>query len=712
MRGRWCAVIGLAGGVVVSGFAVAGGAQAERELVGRQPEASAGAGSVRHAEDDLRVLRRYSAEPRERAAAARRLLMNPAGEAKAILRDVLDPMAARLPTAEMDAPDAQMVVLREIAEMPSAPVWLLEPLRSLMDPAEGEAGATGVAGDAGGAVGAGGAAGISAARRQAIIAAAGSIRTRDSLRWLIDQAGRAVRSARDGGQDRPAAPVFRAMVRLSGRAEFGENLERWSLWLSQVEWISEAEWRRELAEGLAAQTDELARQRGRAVERLVGSLRAAYNATESIADRSARLAEFLRDAVPEVRALGLSLATQELANARRLEANVGTAAVELLSDESSETRRAAAELVNILAPDAESDRVVAALGVERDPRVAAVLLRAASRWPSDRVGATAVSWLEAGGVTAGPACELVDAIVRRAAEEGRGAPAVDSARTIAALRAWESMRNGDMPPAGLRLLYVLGDEADRRRVESRLRDEDPAQRWAAATALAPVEGAVEALAEAALLDPRLFQPAVQAVIKHKPDAEAYGWLARIPNVGADQRREQLATVSTLLSHADLFRVASETDDLSLRERMLSRLMSEPISTQQLLPGSRTLRPAVVAGLLLLSQTRADLGQPAGALAALDTISPGVAINGTGLVNDRFAARRVPLLLWLNRIDEAGRLSADLSAWLDGLEYCVKLPHAGRVLAAIDARFREASGEQAERLRALRAAVGVGGGAGP
>jgi hypothetical protein len=138
--------------------------------------------------------------------------------------------------------------------------------------------------------------------------------------------------------------------------------------------------------------------------------------------------------------------------------------------------------------------------------------------------------------------------------------------------------------------------------------------------------------------------------------------------------------------------------------MLARLLTEPVAAQRLSPANRTPKTGVVAGLILLYKTRVQLGRPAGALAALDALSP---------VLDRMDHqdqddRRSMVLLWLNRIDEASRLAGSLDAWLDGLERSIGLPHARAVLTALDARFgQNITGPESERLAALRAAVESG-----
>jgi hypothetical protein len=141
-----------------------------------------------------------------------------------------------------------------------------------------------------------------------------------------------------------------------------------------------------------------------------------------------------------------------------------------------------------------------------------------------------------------------------------------------------------------------------------------------------------------------------------------------------------------------------TRDLSLREAMLTRLLREPLASQRDYIGGRTLKPDVVAGLLLLAETRKDLDQPSGAMAVLEAL----AASDEPLEPVAFDERRIPLLVWLGRLDEAQKLSAAPDVWLDGLERCVAEPHAREALALVEAKCGpQLSSTASERLAGLR-----------
>lgn len=208
---------------------------------------------------------------------------------------------------------------------------------------------------------------------------------------------------------------------------------------------------------------------------------------------------------------------------------------------------------------------------------------------------------------------------------------------------------------------------------------------------------LDAIIAAAKSDAALFPMAAQAIANERPTAAGFRELASLPAPDPVQGRERLLALAAVLPHAELLRAARATTDLNLREAMLARLLREPLAVQRL-PGSpRTLKPDVIAGLLNLVDTRIELGQPAGALAALDVLANAADRIDPSVLNDR----RVLVLVWLNRLDEAGRIESDPAAWLDGVERSIGQPHAAAALAACQARFPGPWSEPlADRLRTL------------
>lgn len=624
--------------------------------------------SPRPPADDLATLVSAEAAPADRAAAARRLLHSPGAEPRKSIERLLAPESLGLDNA------APIAVLREIAAMPSPPAWALPAVGALVSDAR-----------------------LSDDLRVEAINALSAFRVPEAVRVLLD-------AARDGGGRRPEVrdAAFAGLIRLSGHAEFGTDLNRWQTWFGQVQWLSEAEWRRDLVEALGARADALGRQRDQFAARLTDALRLEYLGLDSQADRSRRLVELFRDPQPEVRLLGLTLAQQEIANARQLDPSVGEAAAALLLDPSAAIRKRAAEVVSIVVPADQAPTIVDALRRETDPEIAAVLLKTVARWPAESLTPILVNWLEAGPPAAPPACDSLDAIERR----GWLSDPAMRGRTLAALRAWRDRDPDHLPASALRLLLVIGDQADRERVLALLRPDQPGrpeQRFAAATAASQVPEALGPLLRAAASDAELFPLAAKAVASFRPTAEGFASLAELPAPDPATHRDRLLDLAQELDHGELFRAAQATRDLSLREAMLARLLREPIDSQRVPGAARTVKPSVIAGLLLLSDTRRDLGQPAGALAALDALAPAADQITPAALNDR----RLVLLLWLNRIDDAMKVDAGPEAWMEGLERCLQLEHAPRIVAAFEAKFPAGLPERTlERLDAIKKQLGL------
>src|SRR5690606_30685411 len=142
--------------------------------------------------------------------------------------------------------DAQRLLVTELSRLSWAPARLGRPLRDLLATAKGE-------------------------DRHVVIAALASVRTAESARTLIEAAERAAE-----GAVRDAA--FAALIRMTGRADLGQDVGAWRGWFARVEFLDDAAWQRTLAESLAARTDQLTRANEQTVERLVREKRERFRA--------------------------------------------------------------------------------------------------------------------------------------------------------------------------------------------------------------------------------------------------------------------------------------------------------------------------------------------------------------------------------------------------------------------------------------------------
>ncbi len=606
---------------------------------------------------DIVILRDPQADEATKAAAAGRLLATTNPEVRDAVIWLLQPGNS--------AGDVSLVLLETAAATANVPAWVLEPCRGVVEDVR-----------------------TSAAAKTAAIGAIGSIRTREAIRTLIPWLD-------DSSRPELRSPAARALSRQTGRGDLGADQRRWREWFGQIEWLPELEWRTLLAQNLAEAADRATRERDRSTAMLLDSLRARFRDAVTTEQRSGMLVEFLRHEVSAVRKLGIELTRQELANARPLEPSVATAVESLLSGRSREFRRSAAELLGILSLTDGGQAIAAALVREEDTDVVAPLLRAAARNPSADLASVVVRWLE------GPAACREPALSAAASLYAAGY--LNKPQDVRTLRdALRALPLEDLTPGTsgtLAMYYKLGDDEDRAKVHGLLSTSDPVRRRAAADLLANDPSATDALIAAAAADPTLVEAATRAVSLHRATIDGYEAIARLPAANEAARQERLLSVATGLPPRDLLAAAMTTDSPVFRDAILSRL-TETTELQAFgvwRSAKQSPHPAVVAGMLLLCRTRLELGRPAGALEVLTDLQPIAAVIDSA----EFDGLKTIALLWLNRIDEAEACNASVSAWVDGLENAIGLPHAAQIVRAIDTRFGTVDGPEGQRLTALR-----------
>lgn len=602
--------------------------------------------------DDAAILRDPAADSAARAAAARRLILSHDPDAR---RTVIESLA---PSPQSS--DSQTILLAEIAAMPSAPAVLTAPLAALLETAPPE-------------------------NRPRIASALASIRARDAVRALITEAASGPTiAARDAASS--------ALARLTGRSDIGPDATRWAEWFSGVEFLTEIDWQHVLADGLAASADRAARDRDTAISRLLDVNLQRYQDSAQGEPRWTFLTSLLRDDLPRVRRQGVTLAKTELANARAPGPAVSAAALDLLRDPWPDLRRAGAELVESLSPPDGEKSLAEALFIETDEAAAAALLRATRRYPSAALRPMILQWLARPGPAGRAAIDAAAALLDRnliTADDDRAA----------ILRTLRAADPATLTGPGMRLLAELGTPTDRDAVAGLLTSTSPTLRATAADALAASASSTDALITAAQSDESLFAAAARSVALHRRSLDGFLQVLSLPCAGAETRRDALAAIGRTLDPRDILAAARATADPVLREQLLARLESVPLHRPLLPAGPSTPDPAVVAGLLMLAQTRLDLRQPAAALASLDALAP----VADSIDQTLSASLRTVALLWLNRIADAAPCAAPASAWLDGLERAAALPHARDIAAMVHARFGPSLSESdAARLRAIEA----------
>ncbi len=513
--------------------------------------------------------------------------------------------------------------------------------------------------------------------------ALGSIRTREAARVLVgylnDPRNGAIRAAAEA-----------SLRRLSGLGQVPE--EGWAAWLARAEEMADWEWRRTLMAAFVRRGDTLRDRTLRLRERLVESQRRLH-ALMPPSERGAFLATLLDDPEAGARLLGLELTARELAESGSASPEIGQRVLRLLGDADPAQRGAAARIVRQLAPEGAGDAVARALAAETDPEAASALLMAAARWPSPVLRGPALAWMEREGPARNAAAEAVWQLFR-AAE-------LDPANQRRALRAARAFADDALEPPVMGLLASLGTDADRARIAPLIAGESRARRVAAARALVWYPAHLEAILAAAATDVDLFDIASRALVLHQATAEGYRRLLALPRPSPDVAMDALERLASVLNAADLWVVASECTDPVERRRLLRELSSEGRRLSEWIDPVQ--RAAISRGMLALARMRIDDNTPDSAMTLLD------GAEFEGKFEGESIALRCEALLSLGRVEDALPLETGPGPWLRGLALSLRKPHAGAVLAVIDARYGETlNPEQRAVLDAARTSIAQAG----
>lgn len=523
--------------------------------------------------------------------------------------------------------------------------------------------------------------GDDAAVRRFVASAAGSFRTRQAAEMLVGL----LRDDPDAGVRRAA---HTALVRLSGR-DLPADAGAWESWLQRQGAVDGIAWLGGLIEGLADRADRL-EQRARVAENhLTDAYRRLHLALEPEA-RSGLLVTMLHEQIPSVRTLAFDLIDRELASALRLGPEVGEATVDLMDDADASIRRRAAALVVRLGPESGAGAILERLRAERDPAVAAALLRGVTRWPSAEAAPFVARWAGERGPARDVALEAAWSL-HRAGALGEGEP---RDQLLSILREREA---GLLTVQGLRLLAALGEERDLARVRDLLSGDDAEARARAAGALASDPGSIDAIVAAAHSDPALFGAARRALLTRGATADALLTLRGLPAPSPEARRDAVLEMCEAMPAPELVRAAAGLDDDGLAERVLARLEEDTPADGSPAGG------AIGEAMVLLGAARLRMGRADEALATLERAT--VAPENTTLLA-AWVGARVSCLLGLGRVEDAMGLEAGADAWLRGLELAVGTPHARWVHDELTVRFAGALDEaQRARLAELRTRLG-------
>lgn len=295
--------------------------------------------------------------------------------------------------------------------------------------------------------------------------------------------------------------AYTALARLSGIDAYGENRLAWTVWWDDARELDPLNWQRMLVDNFARKLAVGRATDQQLAEKLWQAERALYQASAS-ADQAGVLAYMLDSPLVATRLLALDLAQTRMVQGVEFEEPLRAALRARLDDEdSAEVRWLSAEVLRDLADEPAADAVAARLNAnaEHVSRVKSAYLQLLARMPRKDVTNTAYDLMEEPGLRA-DACAALASISKANMLAPKRAEAV-----LERLRGY--VREGQRPsPAMIRLLGLIGQNDEWRRIAGWIDDPEDVVRQAAAQAWADSARSLAILAERA--DDPIIQPIV------------------------------------------------------------------------------------------------------------------------------------------------------------------------------------------------------------
>lgn len=623
----------ITAGMLALGIAAPAAAQAGAPISAPDPAPAASESELNAA---INLFQSPDASPEARQTAAWAILQDGRMAAKAALHEGL--LADQPPGVRAAAAAA-------IARHPAPPRDLLPALAAALDPAD-------------------------RAAAPSVLQALGRYRAREAVRPIMLR----ILSPDSAASPELVSAALGVLRVQTGLEEFGDDPARWRAWWAQAQLLPESEFRLRLADALARQTGELRRQRDELAARLLDTTRRLHASMDD-ESRQAHLAEILKSEIAELRLLGLELTRRAMLNARKLAEPVVRAVASRLSDPVPAVRASAAAILRTLDRPDLAPSLAAALESESDPAVAEALLGALAQRPQPGTPGVIVRWMESPGPARAEA-------IRAALALERAGLAADPDQAAAFSAALDRLPDPAWTGAAVSLRARLSGPAA---VERFLGSADPALAVAAAEATATDDAGLDRVLRAAGTNPALFETAVRASIRLRPTLPGLAAARALPAPDTRIAESLLADYTRAVPPGELLAEASRTSDPLQRLVLLT-----PTARADYLAASEGHAERVKL-IGLLASTHADLGKPADAADALDLIAADPEAFA-------FGPLRLTVLLWLGRTDQALAIQQPLpaSAWLDGLERALSLPHAAAVREAVAAHLPGPLGPDEQR----------------
>ncbi len=510
------------------------------------------------------------------------------------------------------------------------------------------------------------------ARRVGPISALAAFRSRDAavqlMAMLLDP--------------EPQPPVIVAatgasLEKLTG-LPYGAEADQWRRWWDKLKDEPIENWLRVMVLHLSTRTAELerashlqTRERQEIALRLTATLRELFLGMPAD-EQIARLPDLLADDLVPVRAFALGRVERRLRDSERIPEAVQEKLAGRLADtdEIPASRLLAGRLLNELNYQGTAYLVASAIADEKDAAIAVGYMEILSKRPSPTALPQVLGWLN--DSTAGDAAgnALWTMIVREMV-------ATDDAvvrRTVRQALQWQT----EPSPQLIRLLAVVGNEADRQRVEELLDAQDDELRHAAAEGLA-FAGELDSLLGRAA-DPQIYPFVIRLIAAGSVDVETVRLLAAlVPPEGQRQRWAQtIRTTADAMPPADLIavdQVLARFDHVNpaVRADILARvpdLPNDALTTDQ--------RSEL---LVRLARLRLDLGEFQTAYEVLEW--PNGAPTTPALLRIKFEATVLS-----GHYEEAAEINDDVMVWLALLDTLIGIQSAaaGEVRDEIQSRF--------------------------
>ena len=465
---------------------------------------------------------------------------------------------------------------------------------------------------------------------------------------------------------------IRTLIFQTGRDDLEPTPKAWQDWWSAARFLTEPEWRRQVAVHQARRASALEAALEATDAQLVELQREVHRLTPD-EQRPALLAQLLRSQHKGIRELGLQLTNRRILNARPIDDAIIAALLDSLNDSDPTLRAAAAGILTTVAPPSSVDSILDALEKESDPLVAAALLRAASKSPTPRLEAISMQWLKNVGPTGDAAVEALLALQ----DSGHQLNSLTNTR----IRTQLVRQLPTLSPAAMRLLVRLGEA---RRIRPLLDNPEGDIAGAAATALVLDSESVDVLVHAAQTQPTFAAQAIESLARHRSNAAGLALALQIANPDDTEMLSHLISLEQSVPPNELLQLASSTRDADTRVLATELTSTDSFLTDKAAPLARV-ELALIRIRALLDLTRVE-----DAIKYLNQLP--TTWNGP-----RVQVLHIEALLKHNQIDEAAAVTAQaindirrvtpfLHVWRNAIEHAGDESAASTLASAMLSRF--------------------------